>query len=57
MTPEGWDLLRRAAPVHVAGVLRHLVDRVSADDFAAVGRVMDAVADSLIGARPGLDIR
>ncbi len=57
MTDAGWDLLRRAAPVHVAGVRRHLVDRVSPDDFAAVGRVMDAVADSLISARPGLDIR
>jgi len=57
MTPEGYALLRRAAHVHVGGVRSHLVDRVDPADFAAVGRVMDAVADALIGARPELDIR
>ncbi|MFW6776130.1 MarR family winged helix-turn-helix transcriptional regulator [Nocardioides sp. CPCC 205120] len=57
MTEHGWDVLRRAAHVHVRGVRRHLVDIVDPADFAAMGRVMDAVADALIGARPGLEIR
>lgn len=57
MTPAGHELLSKAAHVHVAGVRRHLVDRVDPADFAAVGRVMDAVADALIHHRPGLDIR
>ncbi|HEY1135666.1 MAG TPA: MarR family transcriptional regulator [Nocardioides sp.] len=57
MTEAGWELLRRAAPVHVAGVRRHLVDLAATEDFAAVGRVMDAVADGLIEARPEMEIR
>lgn len=57
MTPAGEELLRRAAHLHVEGVRRHLVDLVPPDDFAATGRVMDAVADALIHHRPGLDIR
>lgn len=57
MTPEGLELLRKASHKHVAGVRRHLVDRVAPDDFAAVGRVMDVVADALVHHRPGLDIR
>lgn len=57
MTEAGWELLQRAAPVHVAGVRRHLVDLASESDFAALGRVMDAVTDGLIGAHPEMEIR
>jgi len=57
LTDAGMDLLRRAAPVHVDGVLANLVDLASADDFAALGRVMNDVTDHLIGNRPDLDIR
>ncbi|WP_367650493.1 MarR family winged helix-turn-helix transcriptional regulator [Nocardioides sp. zg-DK7169] len=57
MTPAGRNLLERAAPVHVQGVRDHLVDLVSAEDFAAVGRVMNTVADHLVGAHPEREMR
>lgn len=57
MTERGWKLLRRMARTHVNGVRAHLVDLVDPDDFAAVGRVMNAVADHLISGHPEMEIR
>lgn len=57
MTDKGWDLLVRTAPVHVTGVRDNLVDLVSKEDFQAVGRVMNAVADHLVAAHPEMEIR
>jgi DNA-binding MarR family transcriptional regulator len=57
LTDKGLDLLVRAAPTHVEGVRQHLVDLVGADDLAAVGRVMNAVADNLVEAHPEMEIR
>ena len=57
MTDAGWDLLVRMAPVHVSGVREHLVDLVSREDFAAVGRVMDAVSDHLVAGHPEMEMR
>ena len=57
MTDEGCDLLVRMAPTHVNGVRDHLVDLVSPEDFAALGRVMNAVADHLVAAHPEMEIR
>ncbi len=57
MTAQGWDLLVRAAPVHVRGVREHLVDLVGNDDLEAVGRVMNTVADHLVAAHPEMEIR
>lgn len=58
LTDRGMDALRRAAPVHVAGVRRHLVEQATAADFAAVGRVFDAVCDDLmVGHAEATDIR
>ena len=57
MTDEGWELLVRCAPTHVAGVRANLVDLCSREDFAAVGRVMDAVADHLVGDHPEMEMR
>jgi DNA-binding MarR family transcriptional regulator len=37
MTDSGWALLVRAAPSHVRSVRRHLVDVLSAEEFAATG--------------------
>ena len=45
LTDQGAALLDRAAPGHVASVRRHFVDAGSAEDFAALGRVFDAVLD------------
>ncbi|GAA1971899.1 MarR family transcriptional regulator [Nocardioides panacihumi] len=57
MTDEGMDLLVRAAPVHVTGVRDYLLDLVSPDDFAAVGRVFDAVSDHLVECHPAIEMR
>ena len=43
LTPDGYALLERAAPSHVSAVRRILVDNVSQEDFAALGRIMRAV--------------
>ena len=43
LTPEGMDLLVAAAPDHVASVREILIDVVSPDDFAALGRAMHAI--------------
>jgi DNA-binding MarR family transcriptional regulator len=43
LTDDGYAQLVEVAPRHVAGVRDSLVDVVSADDFAALGRVFEAV--------------
>jgi DNA-binding MarR family transcriptional regulator len=57
MTDKGLELLKAAAPVHVEGVRSYLVDVVDPDDFVALGRAMDAVADQLIPGHPEMEIR
>lgn len=57
MTEKGHDLLVQMAPVHVNGVRDHLVDLVSPEDFAAVGRVMNAVSDNLVAGHPEMELR
>lgn len=57
MTEEGYDLLVRIAPTHVTGVREHLVDLASREDFAALGRVMNAVADNLVSTHPEMELR
>lgn len=44
MTDAGWRLLVEAAPLHVAAVRRLLVDVLSPDEFATLGRAMAKVA-------------
>lgn len=57
MTEKGYELLVAMAPLHVTGVRKHLVDLVSPEDFAAVGRVMDAVSDHLVAGHPEMEMR
>ena len=57
LTTKGRRALEEAAPTHVAGVRRLLVDLVPDQDFEAVGRVFDTVTDALIDTNPALDIR
>jgi DNA-binding MarR family transcriptional regulator len=45
LTERGEQLLSEAAPAHVESVRRHFVDAGGADDFAALGRVFDALMD------------
>jgi DNA-binding MarR family transcriptional regulator len=47
LTDAGMSLLEQTAPYHVDGVRENLVDLVSAEDFAAVGRVFDAVSEHI----------
>jgi DNA-binding MarR family transcriptional regulator len=57
MTEKGYALLEKAAHVHVEGVRANLVDLASDEDFAALGRVMNAVADHLVSRHPAAEIR
>jgi DNA-binding MarR family transcriptional regulator len=58
MTDKGWSLLVEAAPTHVNGVRQHFVDLATDEEFAVVGKVMDAVSDQLIAEHPAYaDIR
>lgn len=58
MTPEGWALLQQAAHTHVTGVREHFVDVADPGDYAAMGKVMDAVSDHLLAQNPQFeDIR
>ena len=57
LTQKGFARLQDAAPTHVEGVRRFLVDLAGEEDFAALGRVFNAVADSLVESNPDADIR
>jgi DNA-binding MarR family transcriptional regulator len=47
LTDHGWDALVAAAPDHVEGVRTHLLDPLSAAEFAALGRACAKVASHL----------
>ena len=58
LTPEGHRKLVEAAPTHVRGVRKHLVDIASREDFAALGRIFNEVSDRLLKGMPeDADIR
>ena len=58
MTDQGRAKLVEAAPTHVRGVRKHLVDIASRDDFAALGRIFNEVSDRLMKDMPkDADIR
>jgi DNA-binding MarR family transcriptional regulator len=52
LTERGWELLVAAAPTHVDGVRRHLVDLLTDDEFAAMGKALAIVASRLQGMEP-----
>ncbi|MET0693113.1 MAG: MarR family transcriptional regulator, partial [Propionibacteriaceae bacterium] len=43
LTEAGMDLLRTAAPSHVAAVRRNFVEAIGVEDYTALGRAFDAV--------------
>jgi DNA-binding MarR family transcriptional regulator len=45
ITPAGVDRLRRAAPGHLAGVVRHFVARLDPDDLRAMERISRLLVD------------
>ncbi|MGH3331380.1 MAG: MarR family winged helix-turn-helix transcriptional regulator [Nocardioidaceae bacterium] len=57
ITDKGMAALEAAAPTHVEGVRRWLVDLASKEDFEAMGRVFNAVTDGLVDSNPAADIR
>ena len=52
LTETGWNLLVAAAPTHVEGVRRHLVDLLTDDQFAQLGAALGIVAGHLQGLEP-----
>lgn len=54
LTDEGWALIRRAAPIHVESVRRHLLDVLGDDDFGELGRLSSIVAAPLTDSMPGI---
>src|SRR5699024_9757100 len=46
LTDAGFELLRAAAPSHVACVRKHFVEAVDPADFEALGRAFQAVLDA-----------
>ncbi len=51
LTDSGLELMRAAADDHVASVRRHLIDRLSAAQIAALGDIFTVVGEGL-GRRP-----
>ena len=47
LTPQGWDFLVASAPAHVASVREHLVDVLTPDEFAELGRLCAKVTERL----------
>ena len=45
LTPAGLDRLRKAAPTHLAGVVRHFVARLDPDDLHAMERISRRLVD------------
>ena len=46
LTPSGRDFLRRAAPIHLDGVRRHVVDRVGRERLEVFTELLENLADS-----------
>ena len=57
LTQAGARLLASAAPSHVETVRQYFVDLATPEDFAALRRVLDAVADRLIADHPERELR
>jgi len=47
LTDDGLEKLQEAAPTHVDGVRRHLLDPLGSDDMAALGRLFSKVRTHL----------
>ncbi|MFI7301743.1 MarR family winged helix-turn-helix transcriptional regulator [Micromonospora aurantiaca] len=53
LTPAGRRAVEAAAPGHVAAVRRHLIDRLTPAEVAALGTLSQRVIDHLTGRLPG----
>jgi DNA-binding MarR family transcriptional regulator len=48
LTPAGWDFLVATAPTHVESVRDHLVDVLTPEEFAELGRLCSKVSSGLL---------
>lgn len=53
LTPYGWETIQRVASDHVAGVRRHLIDRLTPEQIAALESIYAPVIDHLQQVRSG----
>lgn len=47
LTDAGYERLRNASPTHLRGVATHFLDRLSADDLAALDRMLRRVVEGV----------
>ncbi|GIH68329.1 MarR family winged helix-turn-helix transcriptional regulator [Sphaerimonospora thailandensis] len=47
LTDLGWKTIQRAAPGHVAGVRRHLIDLLTPEQVTAIEEIFGPIADRL----------
>ncbi|WP_063843128.1 MarR family transcriptional regulator [Sphaerimonospora mesophila] len=47
LTDLGWETIQRAAPDHVAGVRRHLIDLLTPEQVSAIEEIYAPIADRL----------
>jgi DNA-binding MarR family transcriptional regulator len=52
LTEHGWSYLEKVAPVHVESVRVHIVDRLSREDMAAMGRIFQTIQRGLVDTAP-----
>ncbi|MFM7211699.1 MAG: MarR family winged helix-turn-helix transcriptional regulator [Actinomycetota bacterium] len=55
LTTRGWETLVATAPTHVESVREHLVDVLSPEEFAELGRLCRVIADRACVGQPGDD--
>lgn len=51
LTDEGWDVMRKVAPHHVASVRRHFIDRIKPEDLSRLEATLRPVGEKLRGER------
>ncbi|MFE6285825.1 MarR family winged helix-turn-helix transcriptional regulator [Streptomyces sp. NPDC057877] len=56
LTEEGYDVLRRTAPGHVAAVRQALFDRLTPEQQKSLGEIMEIVAEGLQPKEAGADL-
>jgi DNA-binding MarR family transcriptional regulator len=52
LTDAGWDVLRKAAPAHVASVRANFIDLLSPAEIAVLGDIAEKVITKLGGSEP-----
>jgi len=47
LTPKGWNLLRKVAPIHLASVRRLMIDHLSRTEIRAIGNAFTRISGAL----------